>query len=154
MGKTKEAVTPYLENLGSLITYKLDQGGEDHVLGHLMDFKARGVFDATFGKVPVTPEQAAVHNKLLDEALVEGLDNRCEVGQGGQFYCSGVYANPAKPLSVKTFTGVVLAETVRSTLPPRRTGGGLDVEFDRKGKTFRGRWKPDEGDLTFFERVK
>lgn len=154
MSKTTEPVTPYLENLGSLITYKLEAGGEDHLLGHLMDFKERGVFDATFGKVEVTPEQAAAHNKLLDEALIEGLDNRCEVGQGGQFYCGGVYGDPAKPLSVKTFTGVVLAERVRSSLPARRTGGGLDVEFDRKGKTFRGRWKPAEGDLTFFERVK
>jgi hypothetical protein len=153
MGKTKEPVTPYLENLGSLITYKLEQGGEDHLLGSLMDFRERGVFDATFGKVPVTPEQAEIHNRLLDEALVEGLDNRCEVGQGGQFYMHGT-PDSTLTLCVKTFTGTVVADyTDIGVKPFRGKKTVFDVEFDRKGKTFRGRWTPAEQDLTFFVRV-
>ena len=52
---------PTLENLGSLIIYKDE--GKDRCLGYLMDFKDHGVYDATFGKVDVTPEQAKIHNK-------------------------------------------------------------------------------------------
>jgi len=72
-----------LANLGSLITF----GDEDHetCLGYLIHFKGKGVYDAEYGKVEVTPEQADAHNTLLDEALLKGLDS-CEIGQRGMFY--------------------------------------------------------------------
>jgi hypothetical protein len=33
-------------------------------------------------------EASSIHTKLLDQALINGLDTRCEVGQGGTFHLS------------------------------------------------------------------
>lgn len=160
MTKTKpKAKTPLvLENLGSLITYTRD--GTSYALGYLMDFKDKGVYDATHGKVDVTPEQCVAHNTAYDKSEVEGLDNQCQVGQGSTFYFYepkmgekpdhlGVKAE----MSVKTFLGTVLATRGNISLrkPPR--GKYTVVEFDRKGRTFRGKWRRSEGDAVFFERV-
>jgi hypothetical protein len=41
------------------------------------------VFDAEHGRVGVSPERAAVHNRLLDEALLKGLVEDRQVDRAG-----------------------------------------------------------------------
>lgn len=153
MAKTEPFVPTEFENLGSLITYK-DPDGRDCCLGSLIDFKDKGVFDAEYGKVEISPEHVAAHNAELDKALVKGLDESCQVGQCGMFYMSGVAGDPAQPLAVKTFTGTVVATgpAIKRCYP---TGSrpGLRVVFERNGKTFEGRWKPIDGALVNFKRI-
>lgn len=149
--KTKKPELPPLENLGSLITYTLD--GQSLMLGSLMDFKEKGVWDARWGKVPVTPEQAAEHNRLLDEALLEGLDNRCDVGQGGYFYVREAKPGAGERISVTLFTGVVVADADHIACVKKPGQKAVTVTFERKGKTFRGKWKRSEGDHVFFKRI-
>lgn len=153
--KTKKPDLPPLENLGSIITYT--RGGTSYCLGYLMDFKDKGVWDATWGRVPVTPEQAKAHNELYDKANVAGLDNQCQVGQGSVFYVNDGPLSASKtmtpPVRVNTFLGTTVSEgDVRVTAPKR--GKYLWVEFDRKGRTFRGRWHRYRDDSVFFERVR
>lgn len=130
--------SPKLENLGSLITYKHE--GRDVCLGYLVDFTGKGVFDPTFGRVEVTKERADIHNKLLDEALIAGLDTGCEVGQWGTFYFGTVDGKPA----VTTFMGVCVTTDVRKA--------GSVITFKRHGKTYRGREQKD-ADCFNFKRV-
>lgn len=109
-----------LGNLGSLITYKEvgkkhkypvteeeKSGGVSRCLGFLMQFDGK-VYDATFGTVNVTPEQADTHNKLLDEAMIKGLKT-CKIGQGNYFYLSG------DRQTIKTFLGTHVATRVPDT---------------------------------------
>lgn len=130
---------PKLENLGSLITYK-DEDGNDRCLGDLMDFAGRGVYDATFGKVDVSPEDARKHNDALTQALLEGLDTNCQIGQGGTFYL-GVTDGRA---AVKTFTGITVTTDV--------TVKGSTITFRRHGKVYRGR-KQKDAECFDFRRV-
>lgn len=88
-----------LDFTGGMITF--NDEGTARCLGYLIDFKEKGVFDATYGKVPVTPEQAALHNEVFDAANIKGLDG-CGVGQGGQFY------KDDDSNEVKTFLGTVV----------------------------------------------
>ena len=129
---------PALDNLGSLIPYKNDKG-EDQCLGYLMDFIGRGIYDASYGRVEVSKEHADTHNKLLDEAMLKGLDENCQIGQGGTFY----YQGKGK---VTTFLGTVVSEQL--TVSP----GGRNIEFYRKGKLYRGRLRK-EADCFNFRRV-
>lgn len=121
------------ENEGGLLTYQ--EGGVNHCLGYLMNFPGHGVYDATLGRVDVTPEDAQKHNQVFDEMMVKGLDENCQVGQGNNFYVSGKV--------VKTWLGTVLGEAkkVRST-----------YTFTRKGMTFKGK-VPSGEEVGFFERV-
>jgi hypothetical protein len=125
-----------LENLGSLITIE----GTDTCLGYLMDFKDHGVFDASHGKVAVTPDHAETHNRLLDAALLKGLDDSCQVGQHGSFY---VAKDPGRT-AVKTFIGTLVSSDVATT--------GQSLTFRRNGKMFRGRMSRQH-DLFNFRRV-
>ena len=125
-----------LLNLGSLITYKDSE--YEVTLGYLIDFKDRGIFDANLGKVDVSPEQADIHNKLFDNALIQGLDENCQVKQGGFFYY-----NPESK-TVKTFLGTLISNQVEIK---RQT-----IIFQRNGKTFKGKLTKDS-DLVFFERI-
>ena len=112
-----------LENIGSLITIK----GTDACLGDLMYFDGHGTYDPDHGLVPVSKEEADTHNKLLDEARLDGLDRNCEVGQGSFFYFTG----KAPDRKVTTFVGTVVSTDVRVNRQ--------SITFVRKGKTFRGR---------------
>jgi len=126
---------PTLESNGGMLTYKDD--GVDRCLGYLMDFKEHGVHDANFGKVDVTPEAPEKHNQVLDEAMLKGLDERCEIGMGGTFYWSGE--------KVTTFLGTVVADraiTVRNR----------SITFTRNGKSYRGRL-PKDGNAFNFRRI-
>jgi hypothetical protein len=145
--------TPTLENLGSLITYKED--GEDRCLGCLFHSEQHGTFDPTFGKVDVTKEQADIHNRLLDEAMLDGLDKNCEVGQGGTLYFKpGTNGTPldkrgphfvAHCNQVTTWGGTVVSTNVEKK--------GNSITFKRAGKTYRGRLQRD-ADCFNFKRVK
>lgn len=130
---------PPLKNLGSLITYQAAPGDEKETcLGYLMDFSPRGVFDAHFGQVDVTPPDAATHNRLLDEAYLKGLDESCQVGQGTTFY----FMENKRPLQVTTFCGTVVSCDVS-------LAGKSGITFRRKGKLFRGRRMRDAECVNF-----
>lgn len=122
---------------GGMITIE----GTSNCLGYLMNFEGHGVFDASIGKVDVTPEQAEKHNKVLDEAMLKGLDETCKVGQYGTFYWTknGVHG-------VTTFLGTVVAPRCDCQLK------GNSITFTRKGRTFRGRLQKD-ADCFNFKRI-
>ena len=112
-----------IESHDGLVTVK----GTNACLGYLVNFHGHGVYDATYGRVDVSPEQADAHNRVFDKMLVEGLDRNCQVGQHGVFYWH------AKPRQVRTFLGTVIAD--KGQLSP----SGKAISFVRNGKTFRGR---------------
>jgi hypothetical protein len=120
---------PELKNIGSLITY--GDGAGQTAVGYLLDMPGRGVFDARLGKVDISPEAAATHNRFLDAALIEGLDTNCAIGMRGTFYHS---ADDGKVL-IKTWGGTLVSD--QATLR-----GGV-LTFKRKGMTFRGRVQRD-----------
>lgn len=134
------------DHLGSLITLK----GTDNCLGYLMDFKDRGVYEPSLGRVRISPEHAKAHNEALDKVLLEGLDERCEVGQYGSFYhkdrsLKTPAGNPYQGHEVRTFTGTLVSAAVSVV--------GRVITFSRKGKEYRGRLKND-ADVFTFKRVK
>jgi len=135
------AVTPDppavpFEHLGSLIT----QG--DQCLGHLVHFAGHGVFEPNLGRVAIDPQYVDAHNQALDTALLDGLDNRCEIGQGGFFY---LLKNDAGRPVVKTFTGQLVSADVAVR--------GKTITFKRQGKTFRGRHNDPENGAFNFQRI-
>jgi len=130
---------PELLNKGSLITYQ-GRSGEETCLGYLFNFPGRGFFDPSLGKIDVTPEEAKAHNSLLDEALLKGLDENCEVGQRGAFYLVEHNSRPA----IKTFSGTIVSTDLSIN--------GRSVTFRRSGKAYRGR-SSAQYDLFNFRRV-
>lgn len=104
--------------------------------GYLFVHQGR-CYDAAAGQVDATAEQAATHNKLLDQAMVHGLDTTCEIGQGSSFYVL-----PGSQ-SVTTWMGTVLGAAVVS---------GSTVTFRRSGRQFTGRRSKD-GDAINFVRT-
>jgi hypothetical protein len=97
----------------------------DEPFGNLIAYQSR-VFDPNHGLVDVAEDLVAEHNRVLDEATINGLDDLCEVGQGGSFY-----HHAGETPEVRTFTGIVVSDDV--------TVKGRSITFRRKGKTFRGR---------------
>src|ERR1019366_5714659 len=97
-------MTPQLDNVGSLITYRDE--GKDRCLGYLLSTEPWGVYDSTFGEVDVTPEQAKIHNDELDEASLLGLDERCAVGQSATFYATTEDGRPV----VRTWIGTLVSD--------------------------------------------
>lgn len=131
----KPLTADQLEHVGvSLITVK----GTNTCLGDLMAFKGHGVFDPSFGMVPVSEEAAKIHNAALDKARLEGMDTNCEIGQG-----SFAYFQTGK--GVTTFSGTVISTeyTVLNRV----------IRFRRAGKVYRGTLKRDSDDFNF-RRVK
>ncbi|MGO8750601.1 MAG: hypothetical protein ACLQNE_32025 [Thermoguttaceae bacterium] len=127
-----------LEGFGSLITIK----GTNTYLGDLMHFEGHGTFDPDHGLVPVTKDEADVHNKAMDEARLTGLDENCEVGQTGFFYFRN---DKGGRMVIHTFIGMEVAcQSIRVK--------GQSITFVRKGKTFRGRLSRQH-DVFNFRRV-
>lgn len=122
-------------NRGSLLTYH--DGAHERCFGYLMHFPEHGTYDASAGKVDVSPDEADTHNKLLDRALIEGLDDNCQVGQHGSFYLGKRDGRTV----VQTFVGALVSDDV--------TARGNSITFRRKGKVFRGRARMHEGILNF-----
>jgi hypothetical protein len=110
-------------------------------LGFLMNFKGHGIYDPGLGLVDVTQEQADRHNEILSKALVLGLDQNCEVGQGGTFYTT---RQNGKVTEIKTWTGYAVSTDV--------THNGRVVTFRRNGHTYRGQL-PNDGDYLNFRRI-
>ena len=133
--KNKTLTREQLENIGSLITIK----GTKTCLGPLFAFSSGNIFDATYGKVPITKEESEAHNKAFDKAIVEGLDENCQIGQVGTFY----YNDGEK--TVKTFNGTLVSSNVRRS--------GKVVTFFRNGKIFRGQMRKD-AECINFKRVE
>ena len=129
---------PQFENVGSLIVYQ-DEGG-DRCLGYLMEFPGHGVYEPHFGRIEVTPENADIHNRLLDAALLEGLDENCQIGMCGSFYIGRQDGR----LVIKTWCGTLVSDNC--------TRNGNSVTFIRAGKSYRGRTSL-EHDLFNFRRV-
>jgi len=102
-------------------------------VGYLFNFKGHGVFSPD-GKVDITPEQADVHNKLLSEAEIKGLDENCQVGQSGTLYY-------IQGQGVQTFVGTLVSN--------QTTINGNSITFTRNGKRFRGRLQKDANCFNF-----
>lgn len=136
------------EGLGGLITFK----GTDppQVLGDLMYFAGRGVYDPTYGRVDVSPEHAAAHNKAWAEATIKGLDENCRPGQGGNFYVREP-AGPGGEWAVTTFDGTVVAAGDDVEVAARKPANGRRVAFSRNGKLFAGDMR-DDSRCVFFTR--
>src|SRR5437879_4657817 len=111
--------------------------GTERCLGYMFPFPDRGVYEATFGKLDVTPEEAAAHNRCLSSAEIDGLDQNCTLGLGGTFYTGKANGR----LIVRTWLGEEVSRNVRSH--------GNVITFMRKGMTFRGRLRQEE-DCFFF----
>jgi len=124
----RENETPKIINDNGLLTFK-NESGETQTLGYLFDFTGHGIYDPTLGKVDVQKSEVETHNKTLDEMLLNGLDQNCEIGQGYTFYWS------EKPLLVKTFIGTLVSDRVEKN--------GRSITFYREGKTYRGREQKD-----------
>jgi hypothetical protein len=73
---------------------------------------------------------------MVGTCVLVGLDEKCEVGQGGTFYTDGK--------RVTTFLGTVVSEDTSRT--------GQSLTFRRSGKVFRGRMSK-EHDMFNFRRV-
>ena len=130
---------PALNNLGSLITYRANPSDEKETcLGYLMDFTGHGIFDAYFGKVEISTEHAKAHNAALDEAMLKGLDESCQIGQGSTFYFN------ERKRKVSTFCGTLVSASVSLN--------GNSLTFHRKGRTYRGRLQKD-ADCFNFRRI-
>ena len=108
---------------------------EGRPLGHIWVSKEYGTF-APDGSV-ISREAAEVHNRLLDEMLVKGLEETCEVGQGGFLYYVGG--------RVTTWTGSLISNNVRVR--------GQIITFSLANKVFRGRLRKD-ADAFNFRRVR
>lgn len=128
-----------LENLGSLITYKNEEG-EDQCLGSLLHNPERGTFEPNFGKMDITKEEAEIHNKELDTALIKGLMENCEVGQGGNFY-----AEPTGSVyKITTWTGLEVGEALRN---------GRKIRLRLEDKAFEAKLPATDSSYVFFKRV-
>lgn len=88
----------------------------------------------------MTLEEADTHNRLLDDALLQGLDANCQIGQHGSFYVGKHEGRTA----IKTFLGTLVSADV--------SVNGQSLTFRRKGKVFRGRMSRQH-DLFNFRRV-
>jgi hypothetical protein len=136
--KTKKQPREILHR-GSLMTYQ-DKGSE-RCFGYLFDFPGHGVFEPTFGKLDVSPEEAKIHNQLLSQAEIEGLDQNCTVGLGGMFYTRKAEGRTI----VATWLGQEVSRQVQVS--------GTVLTFMRNGKKFRGRVRREEG-CFFFKRLQ
>ena len=130
---------PEILHRGSLLTYQ--DNGSERCCGYLFDFPGHGMFEPTFGKLDVSPEEAKTHNQLLSQAEIDGLDQNCGVGLGGTFYTKKAEGRTI----VATWFGkeVSRAVQVKSAV----------ITFTRKAMTFRDRLRREE-DCFCFTRIE
>jgi hypothetical protein len=62
MKSTKKRTAPEILNRGSLMTYQ--DNSTERCFGYMFDFPGHGVFEPTFGKLDVSPEEAKTHNSV------------------------------------------------------------------------------------------
>ena len=130
---------PEILNRGSLMTYQ--DNGSERCFGYMFDFPGHGVFEPTFGKLEVSAEEANVHNRLLSQAEINGLDRHCALGLGGMFYTKKGTGHRI----VVTWLGEEVSREVQIR--------GSVLTFSRKGMTFRGRLRQDD-DCFCFKRIR
>jgi hypothetical protein len=126
-----------IKNIEGFLTVIED--GKEFALGYLMDFAGRGIFDATYGKVDISPEDAKRHNELFDKAMLDALDDRCEVGQGATFYWNG------REKTVNTFIGTLVSDKCSEGGNKRKK-----VVFRRNGKVYSGIVQKDADCINFY----
>lgn len=131
--------TPVICNRGSLLTYQ--QAGHEYCFGYLFEFPGRGIYEPTFGRLEVTPVEAKIHNQLLSQAEIKGLDENCAVGLGGRFY--------TRQQDGRTSVVTWLGEEVSREVCIR----GSVLTFRRQAMTFRGRLRRHE-DVFVFKRIQ
>jgi len=129
----KKPPTPEIINHFGLMVYS-DLGAK-RSLGYLRITEDQGIIEPSFGKIDVTPEVATIHNQTLSRAQIDGLDQRCAIGQTGVLYIRKVEGR----WLVETWIGELISRDVEVA--------GRKLTFRRKGKTFRGTMHQDEGCL-------
>lgn len=129
---------PPLQEEQGMWFYRDPETDQDTWLGFLLILPDKGPYDATFGRVSLSAEQAERHNDLLSAGQILGLDENCAIGQGGTFYLNN------ERTAVRTWIG---AEVSRDL-----TWRGQVLTFRRQGKTFRGRVRKGE-DVFHFTRI-
>ena len=139
MSSRRKQEPPEILNRGSLLTYK--DNGQERCFGYLFEFPGHGTVEPTFGKLEVSPEEAKIHNRLLSQGEIAGLDQHCGVGMGGVFYSRQVQSQTI----VVTWLGEEVSREVRVK--------GSVLTFRRKGMTFRGRLRREQ-DAFGFRRVR
>lgn len=107
-------------------------------VGYLFNFDGRGIFSPD-GKVDISKADAEIHNKLLSEGEVLGLDQNCKIGMSGTFYYNRIKGQ------VTTFMGDLVSTLVRVN--------GKSIIFHRGEKIFRG-VLPKDADCFNFKRIK
>jgi hypothetical protein len=117
---------------GGLITIE----GTNNCLGDLLENQG-AVFDPSWGRVDVTPEQAKEHNRVLAKCLIDGLD-KCDVGLGQMFYIT-------EDNRVTTWGGELVGENVSK----KKT----EVVVHRGEKVFKGKRRKNTAAI-FLARVK
>jgi hypothetical protein len=125
------------EDKEGLLTWANTNTAIGYLFGH------EGVQWSPDGAVNCTEEQAKKHNELLDNMLVKGLDDSCEIGQGYHFYFFRAHGTTGH--QVRSWMGQVISDNVQLN--------GTSIIFTRKGKTFRGRLRNDEPVFNF-KRIK
>jgi len=125
-----------LTNSDGLLTYNKD--GKTHCLGYIFAHQDVAFCPGTGGWKGITTEELEAHNKALSQAEIKGLDENCQIGQGGTFFYK------ESPRSVVTWLGTVVSECISVK--------GISITFKRNGKTFRGRLQKD-ADCFNFKRV-
>jgi hypothetical protein len=131
----RKQMPPEVLNRGSLLTYQ--DSGQERCFGYLFEFPGHGIFEPTFGKLEVSPEEAKTHNQLLSQTEIDGLDRDCAVGLGGLFYSK----KAQNRIIVVTWLGQEVSQEVQVR--------DRMLTFTRKGMSFRGRLRQDENCFGF-----
>jgi hypothetical protein len=126
---------PEILNRGSLLTYR--DNDQERCFGCLFAFPGHGIFEPNFGKLDGTSAEANIHNQLLSQAEIDGLDQNCAVGTGGLFYTR----KSDGQTRVVTWLGEEVSRNVRVR--------GNVITFQRKGMNFRGRLRQHEDNFGF-----
>ncbi len=125
-----------LTNHGGVLCFK--ENGTVYHLGYLLHHDGSTFCPSTGRWSGISPEDKDAHNQALSNAEIEGLDARCDIGQGGTLY----YVETDK--AVKTFVGTIVSKNVSIK--------GNSITFVRRGKTYRGRLQKD-ADCFNFTRI-
>lgn len=139
MSSKRKRTSPPILNRGSLLSY--GDNGQERCFGYLFEFPGHGIFEPTFGKLDVTSQEARIHNRLLSQGEIDGLDNHCTVGMGGMFY--------TRQREGRTIVLTWLGEEVSQEVQVH----GKVITFQRKGMSFRGRLRKNE-DCFAFKRIQ
>lgn len=118
------------------------EDGTRRCVGYIFSFNGTAFHPdgkLTISGKEITQQEIDTHNKCLSEGEIKGLDDNCQIGQGGTFYLDN-------KVGVKTWIGTKVADY---TLNPQQTV----ITFSRAGKTYCGRMQKD-ADCFNFKRIR